>query len=59
MQVWRVTAYGGRPLRGAEIRYGITEKETLALVDGIRPLKVYLTHAKFLVYTDHSATKFL
>ena len=55
----RVIAYGGRALRGAEIRYGITEKETLALVDGIRHFKVYLTHAKFLVYTDHSATKFL
>ena len=55
----RDIAYGGRALRGAEIRYGITEKETLALVDGIRHFKVYLTHAKFLVYTDHSATKFL
>ena len=55
----RVIAYGGRALRGAEIRYGITEKQTLALVDGIRPFKVYLTHAKFLVYTDHSASKFL
>ena len=54
-----VIAYGGRALRGAELRYGITEKETLALVDGIRHFKVYLAHAKFLVYTDHSATKFL
>ena len=55
----RVIAYGGRALHQAETRYGITEKETLALVDGIRHFKVYLTHNKFLVYTDHSATKFL
>ncbi|KAL8567982.1 hypothetical protein ACOMHN_029157 [Nucella lapillus] len=54
-----VIAYGGRALRGAELRYGITEKETLALVDGVRHFKIYLSHAKFLVYTDHSATKFL
>ena len=54
-----VIAYGGRALPGAELRYLITEKETLALVDGIRHFKVYLAHAKFLVYTDHSATKFL
>jgi hypothetical protein len=55
----RVIAYGGRALRGAKLNYGITEKETLALVDGVKNFKVYLSHAKFLVYTDHSAIKFL
>ena len=55
----RVVAYGGRALRGAELRYTITEKETLALVEACKTYRPYLLNSKFLVYTDHTATKFL
>ena len=54
-----VIAYGGRALQNAELKYGITEKETLALVSAIKHFRVYLMHNKFIAITDHSAIKYL
>ena len=55
----RVIYYGGRGLRPRERLYGITEKETLAVLVGIRAYRVYLANTKFVVRTDHSAIKYL
>ena len=54
-----VIAYGGRSMNEAERRWGITDKEGLALVEGVRHYKVYLSGKPFTVYTDHSALKSL
>ena len=55
----RVIAYSGRSMNEAERRWGITDKEGLALVEGVRHYKVYLSGKPFTVYTDHSALKSL
>lgn len=55
----RVISYNGRSLRATEKQWGISERETLALVEGIKTFRVYLANKKFLVKTDHSAIQFL
>ena len=55
----RVIAYGGRALRKAEKNYKITELECLAVVEGIREYRTYLSSGKFTVYTDHKALKYI
>ena len=52
-----VIAYGGRSLSTCERNYGISDKEGLALVSGIKHFESYLRTSKFTVYTDHSALK--
>ena len=37
----------------------MTDQETLALLEGIRANRIYITHKKFTVYTDHLATSYL
>ena len=52
-----VIAYGGRSMNMAERRWGITDKEGLALIEGVRYFKHYLVGKPFTIYTDHSALK--
>ena len=52
-------AYGGRSLNKSERNWGITDLEGLALVEGIRHFKVYLSDKPFTVYSDHQALKSL
>ena len=55
----RVVAYGGRELNLAETRYSTTEREALAVVDGIKRYQPYLSCNKFYVHTDHSSLSWL
>ena len=52
-----VVAYNGRGLNQAEHSYTTTEREALALVEGIKKFQLYLHDRKFVVYTDHGALR--
>ena len=54
-----VVAYSSRKLKGAEIHYGITEKECLSVVVDIKKFRVYLYGTRFKVIADHSALSWL
>ena len=55
----RAIAYGGRSLRGSEIAWSISDKECLAVIEGIKAYHHYLANDHFDVYTDHIALKWL
>ncbi|KAK3088363.1 hypothetical protein FSP39_018216 [Pinctada imbricata] len=55
----RVIAYGGRSLNQFERNYSTTERECLAVIEGIKTYHVYLSGKPFIVVTDHSALKWL
>jgi hypothetical protein len=52
-------AYASKTLIGAQLNYGTTEKELLAIVFAIDKFRSYLVGAKIIVYTDHVALKYL
>ncbi|KAL9976989.1 hypothetical protein ACROYT_G014344 [Oculina patagonica] len=54
-----VIAYNGRGLNRAEQNYSTTEREALALVEGIKKFQPYLFGRKFTVITDHSSLRWL
>ena len=54
-----VIAYAGRSLNSAELSYSATEKEALAVIDGIKKFEPYLHGHKFVDHTDHNALKWL
>jgi hypothetical protein len=55
--VEKVIAYAGRTLSQAERNYGITERECLALVFGVKHFDCYLRHSKFEAILHLSALK--
>lgn len=55
----RPIAFGSRSLTGAEQNYSATERECLAVVEGVRKYHVYLYGTKFKVITDHKALQWL
>lgn len=52
-----VVAYAGRDFNTAERNYSATEREALAVVDGIKHFQAYIYGPKFYVHTDHHALK--
>ena len=52
-----VIAYSRRSLNSAELSYLATEKEVLAVVEGIKKFQPYLYGRKFTVHTDHHTLK--
>ena len=54
-----VIAYGGSELSCAETRYSTTERDALAVVDGIKRYQPYLSGKKFYVHTDHGSLSWL
>ena len=57
--VERVIAYGGRSLNKFKRNYSISERECLAIIEGIKTYHVYLADKTFTVFTYHSALKWL
>ena len=54
-----VIAYNGPGLNQAEQNYSTTEREALALVEGIKKFQPYLHNHKVIVVTDHSSVRWL
>jgi len=54
-----VISYAGRSLRDGERRWGITELEGLAIVQGCRHFHVYLADKPFEIVTDHITMSFI
>jgi len=51
--------YASKTLDGAQVNYATTEKELLAVVYAIDKFRQYLIGSKIIVYTYHSAIKYL
>src|SRR5208282_2105307 len=54
-----VICYGGRGLRPNETRWGITDLELLALIEGLKSYHTYLADKLFIVVTDHVSLSYL
>ncbi|KAL5571049.1 hypothetical protein UlMin_020646 [Ulmus minor] len=54
-----VIYYASRTLTDAQLNYATTEKELLAVVFAFDKFRSYLIGFKIIVYTDHSALKYL
>ncbi|CAL2240363.1 unnamed protein product [Prunus armeniaca] len=54
-----VISYASRTLNDAQLNYATTEKELLAFVFALDKFRSYLIGSKVIVYTDHSALKYL
>jgi hypothetical protein len=54
-----VISCASRILKNAEINYGITQKECLSILWGVKQFHTYLYGIKFVVVTDHIALSWL
>ncbi|KAJ4724585.1 Transposon Ty3-I Gag-Pol polyprotein [Melia azedarach] len=54
-----VIYYASKTLTDAQLNYATTEKELLAVVFAFDKFRSYLIGSKVIVYTDHSAIKYL
>ena len=54
-----VIYYASKTLKDAQLNYATTENEMLAIVYAFDKFRAYLLGAKTIVYTDHSAIKYL
>ena len=51
--------YASKTLADAQLNYTTTEKELLAVVFALEKFRPYILGSKIIVYTDHSALKYL
>ena len=51
--------YASKTLMDAQVNYSTIEKELLVIVFALEKFRSYLLGTKVIVYTDHSALKFL
>ena len=51
--------FGGRALKDNGLKWHITDKEGLALVEGIQHYRHYLANSKFTVFIDNVSVKYL
>jgi hypothetical protein len=58
-KVLHVIYYASKTLTDVQINYATTEKELLAVVFAFDKFRSYLIGSKVIVYTDHSALKYL
>ncbi|KAM6562879.1 hypothetical protein CsatB_022877 [Cannabis sativa] len=58
-RVFHTIYYASRTLNDAQLNYATTEKEMLAIVFACDKFRPYLIGNKVIVYTDHSAIKYL
>ncbi|GJV23092.1 reverse transcriptase domain-containing protein [Tanacetum coccineum] len=56
---FRPIHYAGKTLSDAQTNYTVTEKELLVVVYAFKKFRSYLVLSKTIVYTDHSALKYL
>jgi hypothetical protein len=52
-------AYASKTLTGPQLNYATTKKELLAIAFSIDKFRSYLVRAKVIIYTDHTALKYL
>jgi hypothetical protein len=52
-------AYASKTLIGPQLNYATTEKELLAIVFALVKFRSYFVGAKVIVYTNHTALKYL
>ena len=48
-------AFYSRKFKPAELNYSVTEKETLAIIDGLHHFQPQVNGSKFMILTDHAA----
>ena len=58
-KIFHTIYYSRRTLNEAQLNYTTTEKELLAVVFAFDKFRSYLLGPKVVVYTDHSAIKYL
>ena len=54
IQVIQPAAFYSRKFKPAELNYSVTEKGTLARIDGLRNFEPQLNGTKFMILTDHA-----
>ena len=57
--VERVIAYSSRSMSKPDLRYETAKKELLAIVNGLKQFRQYLTGRHFIIRTDHAALSWL
>ncbi|KAL5563392.1 hypothetical protein UlMin_033139 [Ulmus minor] len=58
-RVFHSIYYASKTLQGAQLNYTVTKKELLAVVFAFDKFRSYIVGTKVIVYTDHSAIKYL
>ena len=51
----QTAAFYSRKFKPAELNYSVTEKETLAIIDGLLHFQLQLNGIKFIILIDHAA----